>query len=85
MHSPVEIILALLAVALGTALVAAVRPIPEVAFVLQCSGVGGLVGAAVGVARRSDEAGMIARFTAVGSLTSGTAGLLVVGVEALVL
>jgi hypothetical protein len=38
MHSQLEILVALLAVALGAVLVPIVRPIPEVAFVLQCSG-----------------------------------------------
>ncbi|MEA2472166.1 MAG: hypothetical protein QOE06_81 [Thermoleophilaceae bacterium] len=83
MHSQLEILVALLAVALGAVLVPIVRPIPEVAFVLQCSGAGGLFGAAWAVTRRPGETGAIGKLTATGSVVGATGGLLIVGVEAL--
>ena len=43
MHNPLDIAVAVAGAVLGVALLIAIQPIPEVAFILQCAGLGSVL------------------------------------------
>jgi hypothetical protein len=63
----------------------AIEPVPELGFILQCSGVGGLIGGAWRLLRpRGDEPGAVGRAMAIGSVLAGGGGLAVVLVAGII-